>query len=71
MLKILLLIAVFVSVYFIFFRKKDKSVSHDKKDQIEGDELIPCSVCGTLVSEKEILISDGKYFCSKECLNNR
>jgi uncharacterized protein len=71
MLKILLLISVFTLVYFIFFRKKETNkVKESPKKKLEGEELIPCSVCGTLVSDREILISNGKYFCSKECLES-
>ncbi|EJF06455.1 hypothetical protein ThvES_00014460 [Thiovulum sp. ES] len=71
MLKILLLISVFILVYFIFFRKKETNeIKENPKKKLDGEELIPCSVCGTLVTDKEILISNGKYFCSKECLDS-
>jgi uncharacterized protein len=74
MLKILLLIFVFTLVYFIFFRKKGEITTKtaEKKEEKEtGEELIACSQCGTLVSDKEILISNGKYFCSKECIEKQ
>jgi uncharacterized protein len=70
MLKILLLVGIFSAIYFFLFRKKGESkrdISREEKREIESEELIPCSECGTLVSEREMLIRGGKFYCSREC----
>jgi uncharacterized protein len=66
MLKLLLLAGVLVSVYFLFFKKK--SLNPPSSDNFQDEAMIPCSACGTYVQVKETLIRDGKYYCSRECL---
>ena len=41
----------------------------DKHDQIT-DTMVECPRCSTYVSKEEGILSNGKYFCSKECLDN-
>jgi uncharacterized protein len=67
--KLLLLVLVGTIVYFAFFRKKEeqKVESQNRGQDFSGDELIPCEKCGTLTSENETIIHNGKQFCSKEC----
>jgi len=66
MLKLLLLIGVLTAVYFLFFKKK--SVGPSPRQDSQEDAMIPCAECGTYVQLKEALMKDGKYFCSKECM---
>lgn len=71
--KILLLIAVVAAVYFIFFKtkpavKKEKTQTDTKAPK--GEETVECSVCGTYVALDDAIVSNGKYYCSKECLNS-
>ncbi|AFV98364.1 MULTISPECIES: PP0621 family protein [unclassified Sulfuricurvum] len=66
MLKLLLLIGVLVSVYFLFFKKK--SLKPPSSDNSQEEAMIPCAKCGTYVQVKETLMRDGKYYCSRECL---
>jgi len=69
MLKLLLLIGVLTAVYFLFFKKK--SISSSPKKDSQEDAMIPCAECGTYVQLKEALMKDGKYFCSKECMEKQ
>ena len=70
--KFLVLAAVVFLVYIVFFKKnresniKGKNKS-DKYDEIT-DTLVECPKCGTFVSKDDAILSNGKYFCSKECL---
>ncbi|BAF69471.1 PP0621 family protein [Nitratiruptor sp. SB155-2] len=59
--KILLLAAVIGAIYYFFIKKKP--IAHDK----ETDTMVECDTCGTYVSNKEAIIKNGKYYCSKEC----
>lgn len=67
--KFLAFVAVIFLVYSLFFKKN--RVSHLKdKDKYDGitDTLVECPKCGTYVSKNEAILSNGKYFCSRECL---
>jgi uncharacterized protein len=70
--KILAIVVVLILVYMVFFKKsreQDIAKKDDKKyDQIT-DTLEECPKCGTFVSKDEGILSNGRYFCSKECLS--
>lgn len=69
MLKFLLIILLIVGVYF-FIRKigsKSTQETHSKKTNHE-EIMLECKKCGTYISSKEAIISNGEYYCSKECL---
>lgn len=66
MLKLLLLIGVVVGVYYLFFKKK--SLTPPSSDNSQEEVMIPCARCGTYVQVKESFMREGKYYCSRECL---
>lgn len=63
-LKLIVVILIVILIYFLFFKKLRKKV--DEQNHI--DELIECPKCGTFFTKKEGILSNGRYFCSKECL---
>ncbi|MBW6487730.1 PP0621 family protein [Sulfurimonas sp.] len=69
---VIVLIAV---VYFIFIKKKpqvqNKNQDAKKRDEIQSDEMVECSACKIYCSLEDALLSNGKYYCSKECLEKR
>lgn len=70
-LKFLLIIAVIAAVYFLFFKSKPvtkRSASSGKKAENSSDDTVQCATCGTYVALDDAIISNGKYYCSKECL---
>ncbi|QKF82004.1 hypothetical protein CRV08_01460 [Halarcobacter ebronensis] len=67
-IKVVSIIAVIFLVYLIFFKKNRESDVKKEDDKIE-DIMVECPTCGTYVSKKEGILSNGKYYCSKECLN--
>ena len=70
-MKLLLLIAVAAAVYFLFFKKsplKKRGDSGRTEVKDEGDEMVPCASCGTYVALEDAILSNGKYYCSPECL---
>lgn len=71
-LKFLLVIGVIALVYFMFIKKKpqvqNQSQDTKKKDEIQGNEMVECSTCKIYCSLEDALLSNGKYYCSKECL---
>lgn len=68
MLKLLLLIGALSAVYFFFFKKK--SLSPPSNDNAQEEAMIPCAKCGTYVQVKEAFMRDGKYYCSRECMED-
>lgn len=73
LLKIIAIIVVLFLVYLIFFKKgREKEVGQkDKATEKITDEMVECPSCGTYVSQDEAILSNGKFFCSKECLENK
>jgi len=67
-LKLILLGIVFVAVYRLM--GGNFSLSSPKKEaqrELE-DALEECQACGTYVTRKEAIVVQGKFYCSKECL---
>lgn len=70
-MKLLLLAAVIAAVYFLFFKKKSPAVSPSKKDAEatkEEETMVPCETCGVYTSIKEAYLKEGRYYCSKTCM---
>jgi len=69
-LKWLLIVLLILAVYY-FFRKmsvKKEENQNFKKHNKNEEIMLECKKCGTYISSKEAIISNGKYYCSKECL---
>ena len=75
LLKILLVIGVLAAVYFLFFKKSTPVASqkkpHGGTEKTDDDTMVPCESCGVFVSIKEAFIKDGKYYCSKACMEKQ
>ncbi|MDH4944625.1 PP0621 family protein [Sulfurimonas sp. C5] len=67
-LKILLVIGVIAVVYFMFIKKKPIS-SKNNDTKLQANDMIECAQCGVYVEVGEAILSNGKYYCSQECLN--
>jgi len=67
--KFLAVAAVLFLVYILFFKKSRESniKKKEKYDQIT-DTMVECPTCSTYVSKDDAILSNGKYYCSKECL---
>lgn len=68
--KLLVIAAVIVIIYYVFFRGKKSAVNEPERkndDKKIEENMVECEKCSTFVSQKEAIIKDGKYFCSKEC----
>lgn len=70
--KILAVLVVLFLVYIVFFKKGREESLKNKEKQSDAeqitDTLVECPKCGTFVSKDEAILSNGKYYCSKECL---
>ncbi|MBA1438474.1 MAG: hypothetical protein FAF05_05755 [Epsilonproteobacteria bacterium] len=65
-LKLLLIIGVITTVYFLFIKKKPLQNTTEKRNDKPND-MIECSSCGVYVEISETILSNGKYYCSQEC----
>jgi uncharacterized protein len=73
-LKALAIAVVLFLVYIVFFKKnreKDIVIKKQKKKEKIEDEMMECPTCQTYISTKESILSNGKYYCSKDCLLNK
>ncbi len=52
------------------FQSSQNAATEKKKEKI-SDIMVECPTCKTFVSKKEGILSNGNYFCSVECLNNK
>ncbi len=68
MIKIIIIGVVLFLVYMLFFKK----IRQDGKPPQEKDKTIEtmceCHKCKVLISKNEAILSNGKLYCSKECL---
>jgi len=70
-IKLLAVMAVLFLVYLVFFKKnREKNIKDSKKYDEITDTMVECPTCGTFIAKDEAILSNGKYYCSKECLNH-
>ncbi len=69
-LKFLAAAVVLFLIYIVLF-KKDREKNVKKKDEKIEDIMVECPTCSTFVSKKEAILSNGHYYCSKDCLLNK
>jgi len=71
MIKIIVVMVVLFLIYIIFFKmNRKKNIKDSKKyDQIT-DTMIECPSCKIYTSKDDSILSNGKYYCSSECLKH-
>ncbi len=70
-LKILAVLVIIFLIYILLFKKnREKNIVRKKNEKIE-DEMTECPTCKIFISQKEAILSNGKFYCSKECLLNK
>ena len=56
-------------IYIVFFKKnRENNIKDDKKNDEITDIMMECPKCKTYVSKQDAILSNGKYYCSNECL---
>jgi len=73
-LKILIISAVIYGVYLMFFKTKPEVKSSQKSakkesKKLDADEMVECATCGVYAEVNECILSNGKYYCCRECLD--
>jgi len=70
MFKLITIGAVLFLVYLVFFRKSRTNIKGNQSDKYDeiSDTLLECPTCKVYTSKDDAILSNGKYFCSKECL---
>lgn len=63
-MKFLIILLALLALAYLILRPLLKAQAH--RGDIE--EMLECAHCGVYVSRQESLRSNGKHFCSKECL---
>lgn len=65
-MKFFVILLALLALAYLILRPLLKANKSSNRESIE--EMQECSHCGVYVSTNESLLSNGKYFCSKECL---
>ncbi|MCK9472931.1 PP0621 family protein [Sulfurimonas sp.] len=65
-LKILLVASIIAFVYFILIKKKP-TLEKSKKEEIKSSEMVECASCKIYCELDDAILSNAKYYCSKEC----
>ncbi|WP_324172222.1 PP0621 family protein [Sulfurimonas sp.] len=71
MIKYLVVIGVIAFVYFVFIKKKPKVAQKKetrKKEDKQSNDMIECKECGIYCELDDTILSNNKYYCSKECV---
>ena len=66
--KFLAFAAVIFFIYIVFFKNSRQKDIKDKKYDNITDTMVECPTCKIYVSKDDTILSNGKYFCSKECI---
>ncbi len=66
--KFMAFMGVLFFIYLVFFKKSREHNIKDKKDKELEDTFVECPTCNVFVSKDDAILSNGKYFCSSECL---
>lgn len=69
-LKLLLVIAVIYGVWFFFIKKKPLHTKTKKGAENLSSDMVECAYCGVYSSLDDSILSNGKYYCSQECLES-
>ncbi len=69
-LKILLVVGVIAVIYFFFIKKKPLKNNKKADETQQSSDMVECSRCGIYAELSDSIISNNKYYCSKECLEN-
>jgi uncharacterized protein len=72
-LKLLLIVAVIYIVYIMFFKQRSVERSapkskRKKEQKTEVNDMVECANCGLYLEVSEAILSNGKYYCSNECI---
>ncbi len=70
-LKIVAVIIMAFLVYVLFFKRNREREMFAKKNEKITDVMVECPTCKTYVSQKEAIVSNGRFYCSQECLENK
>ncbi len=69
MLKWLLVIGVIWFMYHFFIKAKSVGNSSSQTNgENDVQEMIECATCGVYIELDEAILSNGKYYCSQECI---
>ena len=69
--KIIAVVIIAFLIYILFFKKNREKDIKNKKNEIIEDEMVECPTCKIFISQKEAILSNGKFYCSKDCLLNK
>jgi len=71
MIKYLVVIGVIAFIYYVFIKKKPIQKSSKDAKNNDANEMVECDKCGIYCELDDAILSNGKYYCSVECLKDK
>lgn len=71
MMQYVIIVALIAFIYFFYIKKKPSKVStqtKNKKSEQKANDMVECETCHVYAQLDECIISNGKYYCSQECV---
>lgn len=67
------ILALIAIVYFFFIKKRPIQHTNEKEESSkpQSNDMVKCSACGTYCEVSEAILSNGKYYCSPECVEKK
>jgi len=69
----LVILGLITFIYFYYFKKKPlpHEENHSKSSKPQSSDMVKCSSCEIYCEISESLLSQGKYYCSPECMEKK
>ena len=64
----LVIIALIAFIYFFYIKERPSKKSFTKEDSSKANDMVECAKCGIYCEIDDAILSNGKYYCSKECI---
>jgi len=71
MMQYVIIAGLIAFIYFFYIKKKPTKASQETKTrekEHQANDMIECSSCGVYSELNDSILSNGKYYCSKECI---
>lgn len=67
-IKVIILAIAALMIYKLFGGRLPSIKKKPKSKKLDSDTMVECATCSTYVTAKDSYIVNGKYYCSKECI---
>lgn len=66
--KLMIILGSILFIIWFFFLRKKRSTPSQSSQATKATAMVECKRCKTFIPQDETILSNGAYYCSKECL---